>query len=81
MGNSVNVPISNGGGAPFHNRHLQAGVQNGTAVEWQFNAVLACAQIYTDPPGHKDGWMTMPETPGLGLTADRAAIDGLVDKG
>ncbi len=81
MAASFNVPISNGGGAPFHNRHLQAGVQNGTAVELQFNAVLACSAIYKDPPGHKDGWMSMPEAPGLGLTVDRAAVDRLVDAG
>jgi L-alanine-DL-glutamate epimerase-like enolase superfamily enzyme len=81
MAASFNVPISNGGGAPFQNRHLQAGVQNGTAVEWQFNAVLACSEIYKDPPGHKDGYMVLDEGPGMGLTADRAAIDGLADAG
>ena len=81
MAAAFNVQISNGGGAPFHNRHLQAGVINGTALEWQFNAVLACSAIYRDLPAHKDGWMDMSEEPGLGLTADRAAIDGLVDKG
>jgi len=81
MAASFNVPLSNGGGAPFQNCHLQAGVQNGTAVEWQFNAVLACSEIYKDLPGHKDGWMTMTETPGLGLTVDRAAVDRLLDRG
>lgn len=81
MAASFNVPISNGGGAPFHNRHLQAGVQNGTSVEWQFNAVLACSAIYKDPPSHKDGLMIMPEDPGLGLTVDRAAVVRLVDAG
>lgn len=79
MAEAFNVQISNGGGAPFQNRHLQAGVGNGTALEWQFNAVLACSAIYTDLPEQKDGWMVMSEEPGLGLTADRAAIDQLVD--
>ena len=30
MAAAFNVAISNGGGAPFHNRHLQAGLANGT---------------------------------------------------
>ncbi|MDC0032988.1 mandelate racemase/muconate lactonizing enzyme family protein [Alphaproteobacteria bacterium] len=81
MAASFNVPISNGGGAPFQNCHLQAGVQNGTAVEWQFNTVLACIEIYKDLPSHEDGWIIMPETPGLGLTVDRTAVDCLIYAG
>jgi L-alanine-DL-glutamate epimerase-like enolase superfamily enzyme len=80
MAEAFNVQISNGGGAPFQNRHLQAGVSNGTSLEWQFNAVLACSAIYKDLPAQNDGWMKMPQDPGLGLVADRAAIDRLVDR-
>ncbi len=74
MAASFNVPISNGGGMPFHNMHLQAGVANGTAVEWQFNAVGACASIFPELPQQKDGMLVMAETPGIGLTPDPDAI-------
>jgi len=81
MATAFNMQISNGGGMPLHNRHLQAGVQNGTAVEWQFNAVSSCQQIFKDLPTHDNGWLEMPEEPGLGLTLDRDAADRFIDKG
>lgn len=71
---SFNVPISNGGGCPFHNMHLQAGVANGTVVEWQFNAVGACKGYFTDLPEPVNGWLELPEEPGLGLHPDPDAI-------
>ena len=74
MAASFNVPISNGGGMPFHNMHLQAGVANGTAVEWQFNAVGACASIFPDLPEQTDGMLAMTETPGIGLEPDEDAL-------
>ena len=79
MAASFNVPISNGGGCPFHNMHLQAGVANGTVVEWQFNAVAACNAFFTDPPVPVDGWLEMPQEPGLGLTPDADAIRELAE--
>jgi len=74
MAASFNVPISNGGGMPFHNMHLQAGVANGTAVEWQFNAVGACASIFPDLPEQRDGMLALGDTPGIGLTPDPDAL-------
>jgi L-alanine-DL-glutamate epimerase-like enolase superfamily enzyme len=71
---SFNISLSNGGGAPFHNMHLQAGVDNGTAVEWQFNAVSACQAIFDDLPVPQMGWMEMPEQPGFGFTPDMDAV-------
>jgi L-rhamnonate dehydratase len=74
MASSFNVPISNGGGCPFHNMHLQAAVTNGTAVEYQVNAVLACEGVYKDLPQPKDGWLDLPETPGFGFEPDIDAV-------
>ena len=59
--------------------HLQAGVANGTVVEWQFNAVAACNAFFTDPPVPVDGWLEMPQEPGLGLTPDADAIRELAE--
>jgi L-rhamnonate dehydratase len=71
---AFNVSIANGGAWPFHNMHLQAGVANGTLVELHYLAVELCKQIYTDLPGAKDGFLTLPEAPGLGLALNRDAV-------
>ncbi len=78
MAAAFNVPISNGGGCPFHNMHLQAGVSNGTSVEYQVNAVSACRAIFKDLPEPADGWLALPEKPGIGFDPDLDAVKDLV---
>jgi L-alanine-DL-glutamate epimerase-like enolase superfamily enzyme len=75
LADAFNVPISNGGGCPFHNMHLQAGLQNGTNLEYQVNSVNACRSIFRNLPEIDDGYMILPSTPGLGLEPDRDAIE------
>ncbi|MEE8516763.1 MAG: mandelate racemase/muconate lactonizing enzyme family protein [Alphaproteobacteria bacterium] len=74
MAASFNVPISNGGGCPYHNMHLQAGVSNGTIIEYQVNSAGACKMFLDGLPEPKDGWLTLPETPGLGFEANQDAV-------
>ena len=69
-----NVPLANGGAWPYHNMHLQAGVSNGGLVEMHYLAVEFCRRIYRDLPEPKDGWLTLPDAPGLGFEPDRDAI-------
>ncbi len=73
MAHAFNVPIDNGGAWPFHNMHLHAGVMNGGMVEYHHVAVKLLEQIYDDLPTPQDGWLTLPERPGLGFApnADR----------
>jgi L-rhamnonate dehydratase len=71
---AFNVSIANGGAWPFHNMHLQAGLANGTLVELHYLAVELCKQIYTDLPTAKDGFLTLPEAPGLGFALNRDAV-------
>jgi L-rhamnonate dehydratase len=71
---AFNVPLANGGAWPYHNMHLQAGLANGTLVEMHYLAVELCRQIYRDLPEPKDGWLTLPDAPGLGFEPDRDAI-------
>ncbi len=75
MASAFNVPIANGGAWTFHNMHLHAGVANGGLVEYHLPAVNLCAQIYDGLPTPKDGWITLPTTPGLGFSPniDRVA--------
>jgi L-rhamnonate dehydratase len=71
---AFNVPIANGGAWPFHNMHLQAGVANGSLVELHYLAVELCKQIYTGLPSAKDGFIALPEAPGLGFELQRDAV-------
>ena len=77
MAAAFNVPISNGGGCPYHNMHLQAGVANGTTVEYQVNSATACKAIFDGLPEPEDGWYTLPEEPGLGFHPNKDAIKEL----
>jgi L-alanine-DL-glutamate epimerase-like enolase superfamily enzyme len=71
---SFNVPIANGGAWAFHNMHLQAGVANGSLVEHHYLAGEFCRRIYKDLPMPADGWLSLPETPGLGFAPDPDAV-------
>ena len=74
MAAAFNVPIANGGAWPFHNLHLHAGVANGGLVEYHYPAVEACRAVYRELPEPKDGWLTLPEKPGLGFEPDEDAL-------
>jgi L-alanine-DL-glutamate epimerase-like enolase superfamily enzyme len=71
---SYNVSVANGGAWSYHNMHLQAGVANGSLVEHHYLAVELYKKLYRDLPMPKDGWLTLPEKPGLGFEPDREAI-------
>jgi L-rhamnonate dehydratase len=71
---AFNVPIANGGAWPFHNMHLHAGLSNGGLVEYHYLAVELCRKIYRDLPVPVDGWLALPETPGLGFEPDLDAV-------
>jgi L-alanine-DL-glutamate epimerase-like enolase superfamily enzyme len=74
MAAAFNVPVANGGAWGFHNMHLQAGVANGTLVEHHYLAVELCRQIYRELPAPADGFIALPQTPGLGFEPNRDAI-------
>ena len=71
----------NGGAWPFHNMHLHAGLANGGLVEMHYLAVECCKQVFTGLPEPKDGWLELPEAPGLGFEADEDAIKDRVKAG
>ena len=80
MAAAFNVPIANGGAWPFHNMHLHAGLANGGLVEYHYPAVEACRAVYRDLPEPKDGWLTLPEKPGLGFEPDEDALRELAKR-
>jgi L-alanine-DL-glutamate epimerase-like enolase superfamily enzyme len=67
MASAFNLPIANGGAWPFHNMHLHAGLANGGVVEYHFASVKVCEAICGPLPAPVDGWLTLPEAPGLGF--------------
>jgi L-rhamnonate dehydratase len=67
IASAFNLPIANGGAWAHHNMHLHAGLANGGLVEYHYAAVRVCEAIYGPLPAPKDGWLELPETPGLGF--------------
>jgi L-rhamnonate dehydratase len=67
IASAFNVPMANGGAWAHHNMHLHAGLANGGLVEYHYAAVKVCEAIYGALPAPKDGWLELPEAPGLGF--------------
>lgn len=80
MAAAYTLPVENGGAWPFHNMHLQAGVPNGTMVEYHHPGVTCCQRIYRDLPEPEDGWIDLPDRPGLGFELDPDAVRELTSK-
>ena len=74
MAQAFNIPIANGGGWPHHNMHLQAAMANGTRVEFHYIMWTIGEKIFKDPPRPAGGWVTLPDTPGLGLEPNPDAL-------
>lgn len=69
-----NLRIANGGGWPFHNMHLQAGVSNGSLVEFHYAHWEANKLLYESLPEPTNGVLTLPDSPGVGLKPDRDVL-------
>jgi L-rhamnonate dehydratase len=54
--------------------HLQAGVANGTLVEHHYLAVELYKLLYRDLVMPQNGWLTLPDKPGLGFEPNHDAI-------
>ena len=74
MAQAWNVALANGGAWPFHNMHLHAGLAHGGFIEYHAVAVLMCEQIFSGLPTPADGWLELPQNPGLGFEPNWAAI-------
>jgi L-rhamnonate dehydratase len=80
LAQAFNLPIANGGGWPHHNMHLQAALSNGWRVEFHFEMWGVGDKIYKEPPAPDRGWVTLPETPGLGLDPRWDALNEFEEK-
>lgn len=75
LAEAFNIPISNGNGSGPHNAHLQSGMANGSSVEFHYRHWMVYRAVYKDLPEPKDGWLTVPDTPGLGLDPDPGVVE------
>ena len=80
MAEAFAVPIANGGGWPFHNAHLHAGLANGGLVEWHVPAVAVCRMLFTDLPEPEAGTLALTDRPGLGFDLNHDAIAELAKR-
>ena len=80
LAQAFNLPIANGGGWPHHNMHLQAAMANGWRVEFHFEMWGIGDKVYKEPPAPVNGWVTLPETPGLGLEPRFDALEEYEEK-
>lgn len=74
MAAAFNLPIANGGAWTHHNMHLHAGLANGGLVEYHHLAVLVTERLFGPLPRPENGWITLPEVPGLGFSPDPDAL-------
>ena len=80
MAAAFNVPVANGGAWPHHNMHLHAGLANGTLVEYHYVAVLCCREIFDGLADPVDGWLALPQSPGLGFAPRADAVRELAKR-
>ncbi len=74
MAQAFNVDITNGGAGALQNMHLHAGLQNGGYCEWHLPWMTFDKIIYKNMPEPVDGFLTIPDVPGLGIVPDEDAI-------
>ncbi|HET9915952.1 MAG TPA: mandelate racemase/muconate lactonizing enzyme family protein, partial [Candidatus Binatia bacterium] len=80
LAQAFNLPIANGGGWPHHNMHLQAAMANGWRVEFHFEMWGIGDKVFNEPPAPVNGWVTLPDTPGLGLEPRFDALEEYEEK-
>jgi L-alanine-DL-glutamate epimerase-like enolase superfamily enzyme len=70
----ANLPVFHGGGASYHNAHLQAGLAAGTGLEHQMSSSPAAEKVFDGLPVFADGHLEMTDAPGLGFTLRDGAL-------
>ena len=80
LASAYNLPMANGGAWPHHNMHLHGGLANGGMVEYHYPAVKVCEAIFGPLPAPVDGWLDLPEAPGLGFAPDAARVRELAQR-
>jgi len=67
MAHAFNRNIASGNGNGPHNAQFQAGMRNGTIVEYHYNIWMLYEAVFKSVVQPRDGWLHLPDTPGMGL--------------
>lgn len=73
---AFDVPIGHGNGSGGHNIAFQAGVRNGTVVEYHYHVWMAYKATYKNMPQPDNGYLIVSQVPGLDLDPK----DGLIEE-
>jgi L-alanine-DL-glutamate epimerase-like enolase superfamily enzyme len=68
------IQVFHGGGASYHNAHLQAGLAAGTGLEHQMSSSPAAEKLFDGLPVFADGHIEMTDAPGLGFSLKDGAL-------
>ena len=77
LAKAFNVPMAMGGNWPHINMHLHAGVDNGGWVEFHWQGWHVVESLFDGAPPPVNGWVTLPEAPGLGFTPKAGIVKDL----
>lgn len=75
LAQAFNVPIAMGGNYPHLNMHLQAAVPNGGRAEFHWQGWKCVASTFDGAPDPVNGYLTLPDAPGLGFTPRAGILD------
>ncbi len=77
LAKAFNIPMAMGGNWPHINMHLHAGVENGGWVEFHWQGWHVVESLFNGTPSPINGWVTLPEAPGLGFTPKAGIVKDL----
>jgi len=67
MAHAFNRSVANGNGGGPHNAQFQAGMRNGSIVEYHYQMWMLYQAVFKSVLQPQEGWLHLPETPGMGL--------------
>ena len=74
MAEMFHLPVATGGGWYLQNGQLIAGVSNGWLVEFHLLREPIYEAVFVNPPVAKNGFLPLPDKPGMGLEPNESAI-------
>jgi L-alanine-DL-glutamate epimerase-like enolase superfamily enzyme len=75
LAQAFNIQLEMGGNYPHLNMHLHAGVPNGGRVEFHLGGWRVYEALFDGAPAPAQGWIALPQTPGLGFTPKQGILD------
>jgi L-alanine-DL-glutamate epimerase-like enolase superfamily enzyme len=74
LAQAFNIPFTTHA-LPLVNMHLIGGLSNGLTIEWHHTVWNDNKNVYKNNPQPTNGWVTLPDKPGIGLTINEKSMD------